>query len=404
MSWIDKIQNDLLIVCGDGKPYAPSWLNASKQVEYNVAEFEFPNLAGTLVKRGTPLGRKYELQLFFQGDDHLDISAAFEKSAADPRAWTLTHPFYGTLIVQPISLLFNNEDYNVSEIKGLVIETIVEGNPITTIAPEDDIAIKKKNLDNTFSAVPLKPKTSDIKRLYEINKKNFNIGIPVIKLPEEFEIYNQAFNIANAAVNNLTATPLLAMQYTIAFITKPALFTALVVTRLKLLIQQFQNLRLAIDTIGSVSGKTIYQNTAGGVISSMCYSTVVNPDKNTTALSTINNIDAITKNYNQYISDLDAMQSPNGGNPANFVPDANSLIQLNDLVNITISNLFTIALNSKKERTLIMENDTNLILLTHRVYGLDPLDTNIDELIMENNIGLNQLFQIKKGTKIVYYV
>ncbi len=67
MSWIDKIQDQLIITCGDGKEFRPSWINASKDMNFNVSLFEFPNIKGTLVKRGTPIGKAYNLQIFFQG-------------------------------------------------------------------------------------------------------------------------------------------------------------------------------------------------------------------------------------------------------------------------------------------------------------------------------------------------
>lgn len=46
MSWIDKIKTELIITCGDGKQYKPQWINAVKTKDYNVAEFEFPEVSG----------------------------------------------------------------------------------------------------------------------------------------------------------------------------------------------------------------------------------------------------------------------------------------------------------------------------------------------------------------------
>lgn len=403
MSWIDKIKDQLVITCGDGRKFTPSWLNASQLVEYNVSEFEFANVPGTLVKRGTPLGRKFELDLYFQGDDHLEESDSFRISSNNPGPWTMEHPYYGILIVQPVSLFFDNSVLNVSKIKGLVIETITEDNPITTIAPADAIIIAKTNLDKTFLNVPVSPTSTDVNTLSLNNTRNFNLAIPVIKLPQEFEDYNNAFNLANSAVNNAIAVPLLAIRYTLALITKPALFTVDLKTRFNLLGQQFNNLRSNVSGLTSVSSKKIYQFSAGSLISSMCLATTSGSSESSAA-SIFDLMDLLIADYNQYIIDLDLLQSANGGNPINFIPDANSLIALNDLINTAISNLFLLALKSKKERTLITEKDTNIILLTHILYGLDALDANIDSLIADNNLGLNDLLQIKKGTRIVYYI
>ena len=129
MSWLEKVETEMIITTGDGQPYAPDYMNAVKSVEYNVAEFNFPGIAGTFVDRRLPKGRKFNLELYFQGDDHLDVAEAFEASANDSRAWEIEHPFYGLVIVQPTSLQFDNSKQNLSKITGTVIETILEDAP-----------------------------------------------------------------------------------------------------------------------------------------------------------------------------------------------------------------------------------------------------------------------------------
>jgi len=73
-------------------------------------------------------------------------------------------------------------------------------------------------------------------------------------------------------------------------------------------------------------------------------------------------------------------------------------------MNFTLSNLFAIALNAKQERSIVLEEDNNLVNLTHRFYGLDAADENIDEFILNNNIGISEHLLIKKGRILRYYV
>ena len=89
MSWIEKINSGIVITCGDGKRYEPHYILAEKSVEYNVAEFDFVNIEGTLVKRSKPRGRRFPIELLFQGDNHLDVADAFEMSAKDDRPWNI---------------------------------------------------------------------------------------------------------------------------------------------------------------------------------------------------------------------------------------------------------------------------------------------------------------------------
>lgn len=405
MSWIDKIQNKLIITCGDGKKYNPSWLNASYQVDYNVSEFEFPNLEGTLVDRKKRLGRKYGLELYFTGDDHLDITKQFELSANNPKPWTLEHPFYDILIVQPTSLFIDNSDYNVSKITGVVIETIVNNNPKITIEPASQIKIDNENLNTSFEqAFSEKFKPADFTTMKTKNAANYKLNVPQIKLPEEAENYLNAFSNANSAINTGAAYPTAAIRAVITLIQAPALFSISVKNRVDLLVGQFQNFRTNLSSNTTVSSKQLYQNQAGSTISALCLAmaTPLSGDY-ANAPVVLSFIEILLANFNAYKTDLDTLQSDNGGNPNNFIPDATALIELNNLVNLTLDSLFTIALSAQKERSIIVEEDTNLINLTHRFYGLDANDANIEKLIANNNWGLNQLLEINKGTKIVYY-
>ena len=98
----------------------------------------------------------------------------------------------------------------------------------------------------------------------------------------------------------------------------------------------------------------------------------------------------------------DLLQTLNGGSLASYIPTADSIITLSGLISYTLSNLYIIALNSETEKSIIVEKDTNALLLTHRFYGLSN-DENLNKLFSNNNWGLNHILQIKKGTKVIYY-
>jgi hypothetical protein len=98
------------------------------------------------------------------------------------------------------------------------------------------------------------------------------------------------------------------------------------------------------------------------------------------------------------------LQSDNASSPESYIPDANSLIGLNNIINFTISNLYDVALDSKQERSIILEEDSNIFLLTHRFYGLQEDDSSIDQFMDQNEIGLNEMLGIRKGRRIIYYV
>lgn len=406
MSWTEKIKNKLIIICGDGQQFTPLWRNASVALSWNIAEFNFPEVKGTLIRKSKQMGRKFPLEFYFQGDDHLDQAKAFEESADDKNPWIVNHPFYGIINCHVSELNRNNSALNVSEYTCTILETILDENPKTTFDPLDSIQIQKLNLDDEYERDIIgKVVAIDITTMADQNKKRYDLSVKVIKLPEEFETYYNAFNTANTFINTATASPILAMRATISALNLPAKFVIDVKTRLNLLVDQFNLLRQTVSGLLNVGSKQIYQIHAGALLSSMCVAAATPLSGNyTNTKSVLTAIDSIVNSFNNYILDLDTLSGPNGGNPVNYIPSVQSLIMLSDLIALTVSNLFNIALGAKSERSLILEADTNIILLTHRLYSLDPEDNNINELIENNGWGLYQNLIIRKNTKVIYYI
>lgn len=406
MSWIDKLTNDLIITTGDNKRYKPLWIRPTKSTEFNYSEFKFPNLSGSLVVRGNPIGRRFPLEIYFVGENHLDDAASFESSANDKRVWRLEHPYYGLIFVQPISIAFDNTGENVSKINIQVIETITEDYPKGKSDPLQSILLQKIQLNDLAERDIIAPvQAADVNRMSAVNNKAYNFTTPIIELPEEITELNDLFNKANSAISTATASPILAMRAANAVLNYPANLVTNVDSRINTLKSTFLDLRNGLSSITSVAGKQIYQSQSASLISSMCIAGVTPLDKDYTSNKKVLQItDIIVEQYNNYMSDLDLLQSTNGGNTDSFIPSPDTIIALSDLVMFSLSNLQTIALNSRVERSIITEKDTNIILLTHRFYGLDPSDDNINELFSNNNWGLNHILQIPKNTKVIYYI
>jgi hypothetical protein len=406
MAWKDNLQSVFTIITGDNSSYTPLWTPTSKALEWNISEFEFPEQEGTLVIKRKRKGRRIPIEFYFQGDDHLDLAQRFENSANDTRPWRVQHPYYGTIVCQCPQLSIDHSLYNVSKFTGTLIETITEDNPRSTIDPVDKINADKERLDASFvEAFDVVPNATDINTLSANNNRLYTEGARQVKDPIQASDYFNAFNTANSAINNATAQPLNAIRTTQAVINAPALFASSVQGRVALLSSQFNRLRTTVSTITTRSGKKIYENNAGGVVSALALASA-NPIegdyKNATQVLEV--ISPILDAYNAYIEDLDSLQTDNGGSPDSYIPNATALIGLNSLINFTISNLFTSALSAKQERSIILDVDSNWIIVAHRVYGGLNIDQNIVDLIEANKSGLNELIQIPKGRRIIYYL
>lgn len=412
MSWLDNIKSDLVIRTGDGKEYKPQFLYPSKSIEYNVTTFEFPNVSGSLVDKRLPKGTKYPLQLFFQGDNYLEVSEAFIKSAADPRPWILSHPFYGRINVQPLSLEIDNTKLNVSEIKTEVIETILQDYPKTSVVPQDKIQNAVEDCNDALSSASIeKIKTIGVKPLTInktsafINKTDAKVN-KVITDSDTSQQYVNDLNIAKASVNNFSAAPDAAVTQTISLLQTMAALPVSVTQRLNDytgMLADAQSTFLS-GTVQQID-KFLYMTNVGGIISAMCLaaSKPITTDYSN-RVDVLASVDVLLAANTTYIQTLDGIQSANGGSVDSFIPDANALQQLNVLLNYTVANLFVIAMDAKQERSIILEEDSNWIVLAHRFYGLKQDDSTIEELIKNNNAGLNEMLQVRKNRKIVYYV
>jgi hypothetical protein len=406
MSWEESIKQNFIITCGDGQVYQPLYDDKAivKDVEYNLSEFNFPNVEGTFVDRRLRKGSRYALDILFQGANHLNESERFERSAKDRRPWVVEHPKYGRLNVQPASLNFDDTSLNYTRITGTLLETILRGLPTVTINPVDQIEeLRRLSFDSgalLFASEPTIPQNMAVANS-AFYSAGVNSGAPQIQT----EAYFNLFNDANSAILNATAQPLAAIRALQAVIGAPAQFEISVRQRLQILSNQFAGLILTIGNISSQAGKLQFETTTGSVLSSMCSAaSTPQPNDYVNMVDVLNIVKILLDTQSAFISALDTLQTDNGGDTDSYVPGFQFVTDVTDVVNFTVSELFAIAIGAQQERSILCENDTNVILLAHRFYGLDQNDANIQRIMDNNSIGLSELLDIKKGRKILYYV
>jgi hypothetical protein len=403
MSWLERVKNDIIITTGDGREYRPLYMIGTKQLTYNIAEFNFPNIEGTLVRKGTPQGARYTIEIMFQGEDNIDVSREFERSCANQNPWTIIHPMYDDFVCHPTSLTFDSSGLNLTRVTGTVIETILEDYPTAINDPQgtarDFFDEHLERMVVSFDNIELSPQQS--LALANTNEDSFEIVSGQIQNEIQYNEYFNLFNAANAAIINATSNASAPIGAAYRLITYPALFAQSVRSRLQLFRQQLDSL-ISLLTPQNAS---IYESQAGACISGM-FLTAVTPQANdySNAVDVLEVSDAIVLAFNDYIANLDGLTSLDPTQPDAFIPNIDPLQTLQDGVFFTVSQLMTIALAAQQERTYILEEDSDVINITHRFYGLDFEDENINQIIDANNIGINEILEIKKGRKIVYYV
>ena len=69
-----------------------------------------------------------------------------------------------------------------------------------------------------------------------------------------------------------------------------------------------------------------------------------------------------------------------------------------------MSNLYAIGMNARQERFYVTPDETDLISLTHKLYGLANGDESILELMRNNGFGIKQMLKVAKDVNVKYYI
>ena len=408
MSWITRIQQQILIQTGDGIRYEPQWLNASYDQQYNLNIFNYIDVPGSQINREEPQSRRFALDIFFIGENHIEIGEQFRLSAADRRPWTITHPFYDEIVVHPVRLRFDHTQYNVTQITGQIVETIPDRFPRETADREALLVLQKEQLD-VVAATAFGEQTSQITAA-ETNIISESVdeleanGNQVLDAVNQVEFRNTVLN-AQREITNIATRPietLRAIQSTINF---PANVVAGVRARVDNLIEAFNRVVVSLENITGLSrNRKVYGETAGAsIISALIPAATTNRDLQTRA-EVQGILDDILSTYGRYLAVLDGFQTDSQTQLDSYAPNSQTQNALSEFMYFALSALIDISLESQQEFIIVNESASNAIVLAHRVYGLDENDNNLSRFIETNNIGINEILEIPKDREILYYV
>lgn len=414
MSWKERANNKLTIITGDGIPWDFTWKDPSMEIEYNITLFEFPEVEGTFADRRERKGIRIPLTIFFIGDNHIDKWAAFRVSADDKRHWIMKHPYYGTMNVQPIRMGVDQSGENVSKIQIELIETIVEDNPKITRKPQDEINFRATQMQDlravSFANTVPSPNIKTVNFVRNQTIKNYEKGKKALKSTLDSEKYFQLFTDASNKILTFTSDPLATIRSIQAMVNAPFQFANTVKARIALLVAQVELLNTSVDTITGKQQKASYDTMVSEIVASMAQASVTtqNSDLNVedyqNATDVVDVVETLQDNYDTYAKNIDSIQSDTGTEEDGYMPDPTNQRDIQDLIDYTCSVLMQIALNGKQERSIILEYDSNPIVLAHRFYGLQDDDSTIDYLIKTNGWGMSENEIIRKGTKVIFYV
>jgi hypothetical protein len=362
---------------------------------------------GGYTDRKQPQASKYPLVFWFQGDDHIDQVDAFEASADDPRPWTVKHPFYGNIQGQPLSIKRNDVAYNVTEVTVDFWESINEDYPNPTKSINDVIrsqaadvtAIQSQSYGSRISP------SSEDQQILQDNVIQISSTFDRLFDDENFAEYQTAIATARNAAGNLTSDPTNAIDSMHQLLLIPSLFARPVSDRVNSFVAAYAKIKEALEDAPTVNTKLYYESQAGVCIAGLCQATATPIEGDYITRVEIEEITTtIVELYSDYLDTLDSNQVAIVDVQNTYFPAATAQFDLYELVAETTGNLFSLAFQARQQRVLETATETNLILLTHQFLGLDANDENIENFRQLNNIKGLELFKIRKGREIKYFV
>ena len=389
MSWKDNIENiELTIVTGDNEVFKPLYTTSSQDIEFNVSEFNFIELEGTLVTRKKVKSQKIPLNIIFQGDDHIDIAEKFLESSKDPRYWTVTHPIIGEIYGHPASISKANDDLNTVVFSIDFWETIRPGEVLSSKVYPLEL-IESKNIELIeFGSLNLIPdQKPELKSLVSKIESRYDVLIDKTNIDQ----FKGLLSNAMSGIDDLLKEPQKAIRNISQLIQFPAYIEGILKNRIKLIQAILNDIKEIFP-----KNKMNYSIFGASVISGIAQ-IILKPGESD--FITRNDVQVQFNNladvYDNFLNDIDNN---------NFQQDFQEAITLNEIIINTLYYLYDVSFDAKQERYDIVESDTNLILLTHKYMGLDKEDKNLNTFREINGIKNKNLFIVKKGRKITYLV
>ena len=424
MSWIDRVnEGNIVITTGGGETFDCLFKRPSIQHDFKAVALEYYNTTGAKVVRPKRGMRIYSVELYFQGDNHLDEAARFMEAAENKNPWILRHPYYSEEIIncQPTKLTQGNEVDNITVFKGELWETndlpdiansVINASTVAKLMEQWMLQLAEEmgaNVDagsaatigNVTGKTGLKSKIGAV--------TDFDLG----------EI-NQAVAKTNRYLNTIGTEPALFMRQVATLLRAPSKFYATINKRIDILKESANDLKLAATGVSSIAEKTYY-GLAGGmnllaqgealittqesiaeaqaIVDPVTDDFVKPVESLRTRSSILKQAEDLINEHNSYIAKLSELQSEKDNRLDSYFPSPETINVISEGISLVLGNIYTIAANAVQERTYVLPHDMQILVL------MNKLSIEDEEAFVENNsIPQDEIIVVKKGRTVTYYV
>jgi len=408
VSWQDRVE-DAVIETAAGDRFVFEFRDIPTNRTELANPFKYPEINKDFVQRKSSGSNVFNITLWFSGDDADTTATTFEIATQDPRALTFTHPLKGSFLVQLMSLQrvdalatsANEVAFSLS-----LHETIELTKPLAS----ENAAIFIENKKIELEGVNAKKYQTALEELNSADvTKTQNEAFSIIEyVQESIKLYEMGTDQL-AEWESMTLSALNLIDTIVANAEGFALVLQGIINFPQRALERFQDkLAFFLDFFDNTEdlAETSHNNILINNSSRVGYAQASiqgNENDYVTKEAVFENVSKIIDLNATYYETIDVLEAED----IDFEPSVEATTFLSDILVSAASNLNDIAFKAKQERIITLKKAEEVYSLVYRLIGansLDDLDSQIELFIDVNNIKGTEIFELKPGRELKYYV
>ena len=407
MSWVNEIREGAYTSPVSKKRIVFQFEDVSLVRPKKTTAFDFVDADGTYMQDNGLRGDQFPLRMYFSGSDYLAQAQLMLDYLSEKGAGYLEHPLYGAYDVVPVGDLARRDDLKTAANQAVFEITFWASIDIIYPLAQDDPSAAVLSAVDRFNAAIANGTASALSLNSAFKKATFKNKYTALLSTVSTTMRNIAaaqasvlatFDTVVASINEgidvLVDDPLtLAFQTTIA-IQAPARAAAAIRARL----DGYKNLASDIVNGGSSSNSNDFHTQdlyASSYVSGSILSAL-----NTQFFSKPQAIQAASDILTQ-LDDVVAWRDANLL-ALGILDDGGAYQQLQDAAALAAGFLVQISFTLKQERSIVLTSPRNIIDLCAELYG--SVDDMLDFFIISNDFSGEEIVEIPRGRRVVYYV
>lgn len=404
MTWENRLRGAAYTSPG-GTRLTFQYEDVGRTVSVKGATFEFTDADGTFVQDLGRTGRRYPLRMFFSGAD-CDLQAtAFEDALNERGQGTLEHPVYGSVLVVPFGDISRRDDL-VSAANQAVLEvTFFQTNGLIYPSPVADtsgtVAYQVAEAEDAqaqwFGAAFVESTATVLADLRSRYGAALNTANDILRpIADTVTGTQRAFDQIQSSINRgldvLIGQPLTLAYQTIQLVKTPARVSQQVGARLDAYSNLFQQyVGRPAENRTALYNRDLFASATSAATAQAAFNTTFTsrPEAVLAAEQLLAQLDALAAWRDEQFSALGE------------VDDGSSWQATQDLLATVAGALVDQSFDLAAERVLVLTSDRSVIDVCFEVYG--SVDDKLDTLLADNDLSGDELVELPRGRRIVYY-